>query len=134
MADLTVDGTDVVVRFSALEALMALRREVRLPVADLHMVSVDETPLAALHSCRPPGLCWPGRFAVGSCHREGRRELVALHGPAPAVVLDAERLPWDRLVISHADAVSIAADLAGLLLSRGPGNPPAGKGYPAPLD
>ena len=46
MADLKVDGNEVIVRLSALEAIMACRRELRLPVTALNMVHVEESPLA----------------------------------------------------------------------------------------
>jgi hypothetical protein len=38
----------------------------------------------------------------------------------PAVVLEAEYTIWDRVVVSHRDAVDLAAELAALLLGRGP--------------
>ena len=48
---------------------MAWRRELRLPLANLRMVHVEESPLAGLHMWRRPGLCWPGAFAVGTAGR-----------------------------------------------------------------
>jgi len=39
----------------------------------------------------------------------------------PAVVLDAEGGAWDRVVVSDAEAVETAAELASLLLGRAPG-------------
>jgi hypothetical protein len=51
-----------------------------------------------------------------------------------AVVLDAEGAAWHRVVVSHPDAVTIAADLAGLLLGRGPGTPGRRGPFPASLD
>jgi hypothetical protein len=36
-----------------------------------------------------------------------------------AVVLDAEGCSWDRVVVSHRDAVELAAELAAVLLARG---------------
>jgi hypothetical protein len=134
MADLKVEGTEVIVRLSAVEAILAWRRELRLPLANLRLVHVEESPLAGLHMWRRPGLCWPGAFAVGSCRQAGRREFAAAHAGHPAVVMDAEGATWDRVVVSHPDAVDIAAELAARLLGRGPGRPGARGAFPASLD
>jgi hypothetical protein len=134
MADLRVEGADIVVRLNALEAVAACRREVRVPITGLRMVHVDEAPLATLSRWRLPGLCWPGAFAIGSCRRRGRREFAVVWAHKPAVVLDAEGTAWDRLVISRPDAVDVASQLAALLLGRGPGKPGARGAFPASLD
>ncbi|HTT91687.1 MAG TPA: hypothetical protein VMF65_19190 [Acidimicrobiales bacterium] len=122
MAELEVNGNDVVVRLSRVEALAACRREVRLPVRNLTMVHVEQCPLDAVSLLRLPGLAWPGAFAFGSRRHNGRHEFVAVRAGLPAVVLDAEGTLWDRVVVSHRQAVDIAAELAALLLGRGPGN------------
>ena len=134
MADLKVDGTEVIIRLNTLETLMAWRREIRLPVANLRMVHVEQTPLPGLSLLRLPGLSWPGAFTVGSCRRGGRREFAAVHAHSPAVVLDAEGDYWDRVVITHAEAVDIAAEVAALLLGRGPGKPGRRGAFPSSLD
>jgi hypothetical protein len=137
MADLTAEGTNVVVRLEPLEALAAWRREVRVPIACLRMVHVEESPLPGLSLFRLPGMAWPGRFAIGSCGRRGQREFVAVRAGQAAVVLDAEGGNWRRVVVSRPDAVAVAADLAALLLGRGLGKlgPQRGPGaFPAPLD
>jgi hypothetical protein len=118
MAELTVDTREVVVRLSALEALAVWRRGVSVPIECLTMVRVEESPLDFVTPFRL-GASWPGSFALGSRRREGRREFVAVRARQPAVVLDAQGCNWDRVVVSHRDAVELAADLAALLLGRG---------------
>jgi hypothetical protein len=122
MAELRVIGNDVVVNLSGVEALAACRREVRVPVRSLTMVHVEQSPMAGVSLLRLPGVAWPGAFAFGSRRKGGRNEFVAVRARLPAVVLEAEGTLWDRVVVSHRDAVDIAADLAGLLLWRGPTN------------
>jgi hypothetical protein len=126
MAELTVDNNDIVLRLSVLESLAAWRREVRVPVHALRMVQVDDAPLARLARWRLPGVWWPGSLALGTSRRCGRREFAAVRAQ-PALVLDFEGAHWDRLVASHPDAVRMAADLAGLVLERGPGSGPGGR-------
>src|SRR5580692_4960747 len=131
MADLIVERTEVIVRLSAVEVIVAWRRELRLPLANLRMVHVEESPLAGLRMWRRPGLCWPGAFVVGSCRQAGRREFAAAHAGHPAVVMDAEGTAWDRVVVTHPDAVDIAAELAARLLGRGLGRPGGRGTFPA---
>ena len=133
MAQVTLDGSDVVVRLGALEALVAFRRELRIPLASLRMVQVEQSPMSGLCLWRLPGLSWPGTFAVGSCRRKGRREFAAVHAKRPAVVMEVEGAHWDRLVVSQRDASDVAAELASVLLGRGPGKPTR-RAFPAPLD
>jgi len=134
MADLRVEGTQVTVRLAPAEALAARRREVHLPLPCLRMVHVEEAPMSDLRLLRLVGVFWPGAFAVGTCHRDGRRELIAVRARQPAVVLDAEGSGWDRVLVSHPDAVEIAADLAALILGRGPGAPGRRGMFPASHD
>jgi hypothetical protein len=130
MADLRAEGTDVVVHLSALEAVVAWRREVRVPVARLRMVHVEDRPLVGLRLLRLPGLSWPGTFAIGACRHDGRSEFAVVRAGQAAVVLEAEGATWDKVVVSHPDAVSIAAQLAGVLLGRGTGKPGSRPGFP----
>jgi hypothetical protein len=106
---------------TALETVAAWRRSLRLPISALHMVHVEERPLAGLPRWRLPGLACPGLFVIGSRHHEGRREFAAVRAGRPAVVLDAEGADWDRVVVSDPSAVLVAAELASLLLGRAPG-------------
>ena len=62
-------------------------------------------------------MSWPGVFVFGSRRRRGRKEFVAARAGLAAVVLDAEGVEWDRVVVSHPEAVQIAAELAALLLA-----------------
>jgi hypothetical protein len=128
MTELEVVANDIVVHLSGAEALGSWRREVRVPVRCLTMVHVEQSPLAGVSLLRLPGVAWPGAFVFGSRRHKGQHEFVAVRAGLPAVVLEAEGTQWDRVVVSHPDAVGIAAELAALLLGRGPGNRGGGDG------
>jgi hypothetical protein len=121
MAHVTVDLNDVVVRLTPIETVAAWRQTVRVPIRCLHMVHVEESPMAGLSLWRRPGLAWPGAFAVGSRRHRGQREFAAVRAGCPAVVLEAEGAAWDRVIVSDPRAVDLAAELASLLLGRAPG-------------
>lgn len=130
MADLSLDGGDVVVHLRPLEVVLAWRREVRVPLSELRTVQVDQSPLESLSLWRFPGLAWPGSFALGSRRSPSGREFAAAYAGRPAVVLQSEGGRWQRVVVSHQDAVAVAAEVAAALLARGPGNPRGPRRYP----
>ena len=81
MAELTINSNDVIVHLSALEALGAWRREIRVPIDCVRMVHVEQNPLVGMSLLRLPGVAWPGAFVVGSRRSRGQREFV-LYGLA----------------------------------------------------
>jgi hypothetical protein len=126
MAYLKTDGNAVVVTLNAAEALVALRREVRIPFECLRMVHVEQSPLKTLTFWRLPGMSCPGAFVIGCARIPAGREFAAAHAGQPAIVIDAEGGTWQRVVVSHPDAVALASDIAGLLLGQGLGGTPRG--------
>jgi hypothetical protein len=105
MANLTVEGTDVVVHLSGLEKLAAFRGDVRLPAASVRAVAVDPNPWAALRGIRSPGTGWPGVIAYGARRHRGGRDFAAVLGRRPAVRLELDPpSPFGRVVVSVADA------------------------------
>lgn len=122
MAELVLEGNDIVVRLGLLEALATWRRQLRLPLRDLRMVQVDDEPLAGRGGLRLPGMYWPGSLALGPCRRRDEKEFAAIKAHEPAVVLDFDGGPWARVVVSTPNAAALAADLAAVLLERGPGS------------
>jgi hypothetical protein len=118
VASLIVEGTDVVVRLSALEKLAAFRGNVRLPVSLVRGASVEPDPWTALRGIRSPGTGWPGVIAYGTRRFRGGRDFAAVLGHRPAVRLDLDpQSPFSRLVVSVADPEVAAArvrEVAGL--------------------
>jgi hypothetical protein len=121
MAEVELEGNEVLVRLSLLESLFVGRRRVRLPVRDLTMVQVEDDPLHTLSRWRVPGLYWPGSLVLGTGRQCGRRELALAHAGHAALVLDLATGPWGRVVVTSPAAGGLAAELAAVLLERGPG-------------
>lgn len=126
MAYLKTDGNAVVVTLNAPEALVALRREVRIPFGCLRMVHVEQSPLETLGFWRLPGISCPGAFVIGCARVPAGREFAAAYAGQPAVVIDAEGGTWQRVVVSHPGALRLASDIAGLLLGQRLGGAPGG--------
>jgi hypothetical protein len=115
VADLTVDGGDLVVRLSSLEKLGAFRGDVRIPLSAVRTVRVSDEPWAELRGIRAPGTGIRG--VISLCTRRGRgvRDFAAVYRRQPAVVVECSGAVFDRLVISCADAPAKARMLEGRL-------------------
>lgn len=99
MAELRVEGGELVVAMSELEKLGAFRGDVRLPLTALRAVRVAEDPRQELRGIRAPGTGIPGIIALGARRGEGH-DFAAVYHDRPAVVVDLEGATFDRLVIS----------------------------------
>jgi len=108
VAKLVVAENDLVVRLSRLEKLGAMRGDVRVPLAAVRAVRVTDQPWSELRGIRTPGTGLPG--VVSLCTRRGRGfvDFAAVYRGREAVVIEAEHAPFDRLVVSSADAAGDA--------------------------
>ena len=91
MADLIVEGDELVVSLSPLEKLAALRGNVRLPIRAVREVAVEPAPWQALRGIRAPGTGIPGVLAYSVRRRTGDRpDFAAIHGSRPAVRIELD--------------------------------------------
>jgi hypothetical protein len=117
VAALEVHRDDLVVTLSAWERVAAMRREVRVPLADVRSICADPDPWSALRGVRAPGTGIPGVLAYGVRRLTGAApDFAAVHGRGPAVRVDlAPEAPFSRLVVTVDDARStVAAVRAGV--------------------
>jgi hypothetical protein len=112
MAKLVIEGDDLVVRLSPWERVGALRSEVRIPVATVRDVRATDDPWSELRGIRAPGTGIPGMVALCTRRGSGIHDFAAVYGKRPAVVIEAEDAPFDRLVICCPDAQDEARRLA----------------------
>ncbi|GGJ30287.1 hypothetical protein [Streptomyces brasiliensis] len=108
MARLVVDGTDLVVRLTPAEMLVARRREVRVPRTDVRHVVVEPDRWRGLRGVRRSGRWLPDRFCVGEWRHPDGRDFGAVRGRGPVVVAGlAPSAPFERLTVSVPDAESV---------------------------
>jgi hypothetical protein len=99
MAEIAVDGPDVVVRLSRLERLGAMRGDIRFPRAAIASCRVSTDPWSELRGMRAPGTGWPGLISLCTRRGEGFRDFAAVYRKRPAVVIELRDAEFDRLVI-----------------------------------
>jgi len=115
MAQLTLDGDELVVRLSAFEKLGAMRGDVRVPLATVSRVRVSEHPWSELRGLRAPGTGVRGILSLGTRRGSGFRDFAAVYRGRPAIVIEARGTTFDRLVISSSDAEADSRRILGAL-------------------
>jgi hypothetical protein len=100
MANIAREGNEIVLGLSAGERILAMHRDVRVPLSAVKSVDVVDGPIRRVQGLKPRnskvlGGYWPGRFAYGS--------FFAMHCPR-AEVETAVLLLEPRSVINTGDA------------------------------
>jgi hypothetical protein len=118
MADIAREGNEIVLKLSAGERIMAMHRDVRVPLAAVKNVDVVDNPMRRIQGLKPRnfkvfGGYWPGWFAYGSFFDGALRQLLfaAVNGRKPRgleITLDSAK--YTRLIVSldHPDAAKTA--------------------------
>ena len=105
MAQLIVEGDDLVVRLSPLEKLGAFRGDVRVPFGPVGDLRAIDDLWPELRGIRAPGTGLPGVIALGTRRGGGILDFAAVYGHRPGVVVDLRQpTPFSRLVVSCRDS------------------------------
>jgi hypothetical protein len=118
MAEITREGNEIVLKLSTGERIMAVHRDVRVPISAVQSVDVVDEPIRRIQGLKPrnfkvAGGYWPGWFAYGSFFdgSVGQRLFAAVNRRKPRgleITLDGAK--YARLIVSldHPDAVKTA--------------------------
>ena len=142
MAQLLVQGEQLVVRLSTWEKIAAIRKGLRVPLSAVTSVTVEPYPYGALRGARSPGVSISGVLAYGTWRSPlPQRDFVALHGSAPAVRVQLNEQARYGAILATVDDPRAAerkvVEAAGLAADH-PGDvahaEPLGQGDVAPGD
>ncbi|MBV8429916.1 MAG: hypothetical protein JO244_02050 [Solirubrobacterales bacterium] len=113
MAEVNLEGDELVVHLSGWERAAAFRGDVSVPISSVRTLAVEPEPWAALRGIRAPGTGWPGVIAYGVRRITGERpDFAAILRGRPVIRIETDPpAQFARLLISVSDA---AATLAGL--------------------
>ncbi|HEU4974142.1 MAG TPA: hypothetical protein VFT50_03570 [Baekduia sp.] len=103
---LDVEDDRVVVHLSGPQAVMALARQVSVPLGDVRSVSTVPDGGAVDVGWRVGGTAIPRRLRFGRFRkwRGGPRTFAAVYCGHPAVVIETTGGDWDRVVVTVDDA------------------------------
>ena len=107
MAELRVDGDEVVLELSGLEKVGALHGDVRVARSSVREVRAVDDAMAEVRGLRAPGTGFPGVIALGTWRRRGGKDFVAVRRHAPGVVVELEGAPYRRLIVTTSDPSAI---------------------------
>ena len=118
MADIAREGNEVVLKLSIGERILAVHRDVRVPLSAVNSVDIVDGPIRRIQGLKPRnfkvwGGYWPGWFAYGSFFDGAVRQLLfaAVNGRKPRgleIALDGAK--YTRLIVSldHPDDTKTA--------------------------
>jgi hypothetical protein len=118
MADVVREGNEIVLKLSTGERIMAVHRDVRVPLSAVQSVDVVDGPIRRIQGLKPRnfkffGGYWPRWFAYGSFFDGAVRQLLfaAVNGRKPrGLEITLDRAKYTRLIVSldHPDTAKTA--------------------------
>jgi hypothetical protein len=112
VAELQIDGNELVLHLRALEKVEGAHGDVRMPLSTVRAVRAVNNPWTELRGIRAPGTGLPNVIAVGTRRGKFGRDFAAVHGKGPAVVVELEGAEYGRLVVTLDDAAARAKAIA----------------------
>jgi hypothetical protein len=104
VADLDVEGDELVLHMRTLEKAEGVHGDIRVPLSAVTAVRFVEDPWPELRGIRAPGTGLPGVIAVGTRRGGFGKDFAAVHGKGPAVVVELDGAEYGRLVVTSDDA------------------------------
>jgi hypothetical protein len=120
VAELRVEGTDLVLRMGTLEKAESFHGDIRVPLRAVTSVRVVDDAWPELRGVRAPGTGLPKVIAVGTRRGGFGKDFAAVHGQGPAVVVELEQCEFDRLVVTAENAARSAETIRSALTENDP--------------
>lgn len=100
MAQLVLDGSDLVVRLPVGQKVLGFHGDIRVPLTAVRTVSATERPWLVLRGRRMAGTAMRGVVAMGTwIHGDRRFDFNVIRRTQPAVVVELNAGRFDRLVV-----------------------------------
>ena len=111
LAELIVDGDELVVRLRAVERIEAVHGEVRVPLRSVRTVEVLDDAVGAVHGFRV-GTGIPGSVAIGTFTSRDAKTFAVVHHDTPrGVRVNLEGAQFDEMIVGCDDPEAVAAAL-----------------------
>ena len=109
MADLEVEGNELVLHLRAIEKAEGAHGDIRLPLSAVTAVRSVDDPWPELRGIRAPGTGLPNVIALGTRRGKFGKDFAAVHGKGPGVVVEFEGQRFERWVLTTDDPDSVVA-------------------------
>jgi hypothetical protein len=111
MARLRLENDTLHLQLTTPEKIAGLHGDVRVPLAAVREVAVEDDAIGAVRGLRAPGYSLPGRTKIGTWRRRGHRSFVVVRRDVPAVRVGLAGAGFDELLVSTGDAREVAGAL-----------------------
>lgn len=118
MADVRIDGADLVVEMAGLDKLWSLKSSLIIPLANVRGATVDPGIVKDPKGVRAPGTHVPGVITAGTFHLDGERVFWDVRDAARAIVIELRDEQYARLVIQVDDPRTTVELIEKSLISR----------------
>jgi hypothetical protein len=112
VAELQIEGADLVLHLRGIEKAEGAHGNIRLPLSAVTAVRSVDDPWTELRGIRAPGTGLPNVIAVGTRRGKFGKDFAAVHGKGPAVVVELEGVDYERLIVTLDDAAAQARSIA----------------------
>jgi hypothetical protein len=112
MAELQVEGEDLVVHLARMERIAAFRGDVRVPLLAAMDIRYADDPWAELRGVPAPGIDIPRLIALGTRRGRGIKDFAAVYAGKQGIVIELKRAPFTRLVVSARDSYGVLERVA----------------------
>lgn len=120
MAELVVDGDDLLVRLTAGEKFWGFHGNVRVPLSGIVRVKALDNAWIDIRGWRMAGVGLPGKVALGTRRHGDGFDFVAIHGQLHAVQIDLNGPPrWQRIVVTVEDGVDASSEAGRIAAAAG---------------
>jgi hypothetical protein len=115
MAELMIDGDDLVLNLSTLEELASVHGDLRAPLAAVTSVEVlEDAHEPADAGFKLIGGRLPGSFEIGTFSADGRRVFAAVHRNTPrGLLITFKDPPYYAWIVGCADPEAVQRQISG---------------------
>ena len=111
MAQLHVDGNDLVVRLGIVDVMLSMRSTMRFPLTAVQRIYVDPVVADEPRGIKAPGTYVPGVLTKGTFHFDGVKTYWNVRRGTDAIVVELYAQKLDRLVIEQANPATIIQEI-----------------------
>ncbi|PRI12039.1 hypothetical protein [Leucobacter massiliensis] len=132
MAEVTIEGEELVLTIQGMRRLWSLKSELRIPLAHVRGATADPglstrftgfSAVAEWPGRKVIGSDWYGRYLGGTFTQDGDRVFWDVADPAKAIVISADWGEFRRLYIEAKDPEGTVAMIEAALAARAAGAP-----------
>lgn len=111
MAQLHLEGNNLVVRMGFVDAMLSVRSTIRIPLTSVVRIYVDPFVADEPRGFKAPGTYWPRLVTKGTFHAKGVKTFWNIWRGENPIVVELRDTKFDRLVIEQDNPEAIVEEI-----------------------